>query len=153
GGRTAPVLWVSSWPGAARVRIPRERQLQSVRTYVRGRGDDPPRGRRRLLRRRRTAGRPEAAGPAGGCRSRRRARPELRSQGLRRPDRDERRTGPAPVLGARRGPTAHVGLLGSEQGSLRRLRRRDAARRRALDRRGVPRRSLPPTSLGAGGGR
>ena len=55
----------------------------------------------------------------------------------------------APAVPARdRGRAAHVGVLGSEQGRVRGVRRHDAARRGPLDRRGVPRRRRAAARLG-----
>ena len=63
-----------------------------MRTCVRvARGDDPARRPRRVLRVGRAAGRPRAARPAGDRRRRRRARGQLRGQGVRHPHGDGRR--------------------------------------------------------------
>ena len=70
----------------------------------------------------------------------RRARGELRGEGLRRSDRDGRHPGPPPLPGRRRRAAAHVRLLGGEQGALPGLRGRDPAGRGPLHRRGVSRR-------------
>ena len=113
-----------------------------MRTYVRvARGNDPPRRPRRLLRVGGAARRPTAARAAGDRRGRRRARGELRGEGVRDQDGDGRPPR-APAVPARRGrPASHVGLLRGEQGRVRGVRGHDAARRRALDRRGLPGRS------------
>ena len=80
--------------------------------------------------------------------ARRRARGQLRGEGVRRPHGDGRSAG-APAVPARdRRAAAHVGLLRGEQGRVRGLRRHDAARRGALDRRGVPRRARPRADRG-----
>ena len=65
---------------------------------------------------------PAPAGPARHRRRRGRAGGELRGPGLRRAHGDGRPPGPGPLPGGRRGRTAHVGVLGGEQGGLRGLR-------------------------------
>ena len=68
----------------------------TMRTYVRvTKGDDPARRPGRVLRVRGAAGRAEAAGAAGARRHGGRARGELRGEGVRRPDGDERAPGAA----------------------------------------------------------
>ena len=124
-----------------------------MRTYVRvERGHDPARGRRLVLRVRRAAGRSEAPWPAGDRRRLGRARGELRGEGGGRADGDERRRGAAPLSRRDRRAAADARLLGGEQGDVRRLRRRIAARRAALDRRGVSRRARDAADRGIAGG-
>ncbi len=105
-----------------------------------GRGDDPARRPRRVLRVGRAAGRPAPARAAGHRRRRRRAGGQLRGEGVRRAHGDGRCAGAAALPGGGRRAAAHGRLLGGEQGRLPRLRGRLAARRGAVDRRGVPRR-------------
>ena len=113
-----------------------------MRTYVRvRRGDDPARRPRRVLRVGRAAGRSSSARPARDRRRGRRARGELRGQGVRRPHGDGRQAGPPAVPARGRRLAAHVGLRRGEQGGVRGVRRHDAARRGAVDRRGLPRRA------------
>ena len=82
----------------------------------------------------RLRGRPVIVG--GG----RRARRELRGEGVRRAHGDGRAPGAPAVPAGDRRRAAHVGVLRGEQGGVRGVRRHDAARRGAVDRRGVPRR-------------
>ncbi len=74
--------------------------------FVCGRGHDPARRPRRLLRVGRAARRSPPAGPAGDRRRRRRAGGQLRGQGVRRAHGHGRRPGPAavPAGGRRRRP-------------------------------------------------
>ena len=104
------------------------------------RGHDPPRGRRLVLRVGRAARRPIAARPPRDRGRRGRPGRQLRSQGLRRADAHGREAGSPPLPPGHRRASADGGVLGGEQGDVRRLPGHDAARRRALDRRGVPRR-------------
>lgn len=120
-----------------------------MRTYVRvWAGPDPARRPRRLLRVCRAARRPALARQACDRRCGRRPRRKLRGQSARDPDGDARWAGAASLPRGRGRRAPHVGLLGGEQGRVRRVRRCDAARRRTVDRRGVPR----CTRHGAAGG-
>ena len=122
-----------------------------MRTYVRERrrGDDPPRGPRRLLRVGRAARRPAAARAPRDRRRRRGAHRELRGAGTRRSGRDGGRAS-APAVPARgRRVAADVRLLRGQQGGLRDLRGHDAAGGGTVDRRGVPRRARPRPYLGS----
>ena len=120
-----------------------------MRTFVRiGRSGRSACRSRRLLRVGRAAGRPAAARPPRHRRRGRRARGELRGEGVRRQDSHERRAGAASVSPRSRRPAPHVRLLGGEQGRVPRLRGHDAGRRGAVDRRGVPRRSRHGAALG-----
>ena len=83
---------------------------------------------------------PALRGQAGDRRRRRRARGELRGEGVRHPDGDGRAPGAAALPARHRRPAPVVGVLRGEQGRLRGVRGHDAARRGALDRRGLPRR-------------
>ena len=113
-----------------------------MRTYVRvERGHDPARGRRLVLRVRRAAGRSAPAGQAGDRGRLGGAGGELRGQGRGRENGDECRRGTPSLSRGHRRAAADAGVLGGEQGDVRRLRGRIAARRAALDRRGVPRRA------------
>ena len=103
----------------------------------------PPRGPRLVLRVGRAARRPGAARPAGHRRRRRRARGELRGQGVRRAHGDGRRPGAAAVPGRRRRAAPLRRLHRGQPGRVRGVRGHDAARRGHLDRRGVPRRRRP----------
>ena len=121
-----------------------------MRTYVRGRRPDhPPRGRRLLLRVGRAARRHPLARTTRDRRCVGCARGELRGEGARRGDRDERRAGATPLPPGGRRRTADVCLRRGEQSDLPGLRRHVAARRRALDRRGVSRRPRRPATVGA----
>ena len=126
-----------------------------MRTYVRadsGRREHPPRGPRRVLRVGRATRRPPVARAAGDRRRWRRARCELRGQGVRDPHGDGRERGAAAVPARDRGQGADGGVLRGEQGGVRRVPRHDAARRGDLDRRGVPRRARAAADLGHAGG-
>ena len=126
-----------------------------MRTYVRvrdagglGRGDDPARRPRRLLRVGRAARRPSPARPAGHRRGRGGAVVELRGACVRRAHRDGRTTGPAAVPAGDRGHAPDVGLLRGERGGVRGVRRHHAAGRGPVDRRSVPRRRRAPADIG-----
>ena len=109
-------------------------------TFASGRGDDPPRRPRRLLRVGRAARRSAPARPAGDRRRRGRARRQLRGQGARRADRDGRRPGPAAVPATRSSCRPACRVHRGQPGGVRGVRGHHAARRGAVDRRGVPRR-------------
>ena len=102
---------------------------------------DPARRPRLVLRLGRAAGRAAPPGEAGDRRDGRRARRELRGEGVRRAHRD----GPAPratALPARdRRAGALQGLLGGVESRLPRFRGHGAGRRGVVDRRGLPRRA------------
>src|SRR6478672_5488971 len=101
-----------------------------MRTYVRvERGHDPTRGCRLVLRVRRTTRRSGAAWPAGDRGRLGRAGGELRGKGRRGEDGDERGGSAPPLSRRRRRPAAYARLFGGQQGDVRRLRRRIAARR------------------------
>ena len=91
---------------------------------------------------------PRLRGRPGDRRRRRRARGQLRGQGVRRPHGDGRRAGAPAVPAGDRRRAADVGLLRGEQGGVRGVRRHDAAGRGAVDRRGVPRRPRAAADLG-----
>ena len=84
---------------------------------------------------------PQPARPAGARRHGRRARCELRGEGVRRPHRDERAPGARALSARGRRQAALLRVRRGEQGRLRGVRGHDAARRGALDRRGVSRRA------------
>ena len=86
---------------------------------------------------------PRARGRPVDRRWRRGARRELRGEGVRHPHPDGRPPGSAAVPEPRRGVAPLLGVLRSEQGGVRGVRRHHAARRGHLDRRGVPRRRRP----------
>ena len=91
---------------------------------------------------------PRLRGRPGDRRRGRRARRELRGEGVRRAHGDGRDPGPEAVPAGDRGGAADDGLLGGEQGGVRGVRQHHTARRRRLDRRGVPRRRRAPAHLG-----
>ena len=109
--------------------------------FVSTRGDDPARRPGRVLRVGRAARRTGVAGQARARRDGRRARGELRGEGVRDPDGDERALCAATVPARGLRQAALLRLRRGEQGRVRSVREHDAARRGALDRRGVPRRS------------
>ena len=112
------------------------------------RRDDPPRGRRRLLRVRGAARRPAPARATRDRRGRGRARGELRGEGARGPHRNGGRAGPATLPPRRDRLAPDERLLGGEQGDVPRLRGRIAGGRGPLDRRGVHRRPRPRAAVG-----
>ena len=94
-----------------------------MRTSVRvGRGDDPARRPRRVLRVGRAAGRPAPSRPSGDRRRRGGAGRQLRGQGVRRPHRDGRGPGPPAVPAGDRRAAADVGLHRGQQGGVRGVR-------------------------------
>ena len=145
----------SSSPSTSGARpLPRSEGIRTsaagMRTYVRvrdaggfWRGEHPPRRPRRLLRVGRAARRPSPARQAGHRRRRSRAVVELRGAGVRGAHRDGRTTGPATVSAGDRGRAPDVGLLRSERGGVRGVRRHHALGRGLVDRRSVPRRRRP----------
>ena len=70
------------------------------------------------------------------------------ARGLRRPHRDGRNAGPPAVPAGDRGHAPDVGILRSERGRVRGVRRHHAVGRGLVDRRSVPRRRRPPADRG-----
>ncbi len=113
-----------------------------MRTCVRvRRSHDSPRGPRLVLRVCRAARRSGSARAAGDRRRGRRARGELRGEGVRGADRYGRAAGAAIVPFSRRGAAANVGVYRREQSRVRGLRADDPAGRGPVDRRGFSRRA------------
>ena len=98
-------------------RAPLHVRDDTIRTYVRS-----PRGRGRVLRVGRAAGRPAAPRPPGHRRRRRRAGGELRGEGVRHPHGDGRPAGAPPLPRRDRRPAALLGVHRGEPRDVRRLR-------------------------------